>query len=583
MTQPPDPLDATPPPPPGLAIAALVLGILAVTLAPLLIGAILGIIAAGIGASFLRSAAWGRRMAAWGTGLGLLGVLIGAGAGALYYQWYREWQSQWAQYQQGMSDGDDGEPPSEWVGTRAPALSLTTLQGERVELGQFKGRPVVLNFWATGCSACAREQPHLQRLAREVPEIVLLRLSNEPESTLRAASHEVAYRTASLPAPPPPFDDVASLPTTVFIDRNGVIASVQVGYQDFETLKSRALTASYAGTPRDAVAAGTEAVPALDAKPRWSAAVEGVTALTACQWEGDPAPELLAATASTELVVLDASGAEKGRHPLPANTTVIECANLVDGSARVLAYQNWGNEVSALDGSGQALWSYRSSEGVNGAHWGDLDADGQVELVVGMNGGGGLHAVSSRGRRLWRAGKIGNVWGQAVVSAATPGGPLVVATEAGGSIRVFDDEGSETAQLRPLGDYYTAIAAARIDEEGTLQIVAAGRRRVAAFDPKGSVVWQAPARLAAGTWRSAFFAHGDLTGDHAPEWVFPIRRAALSVIAAADGRRLAELSLPHEPSAYVVLPVAKGKGMLVVADDKGLSAYSLERSTPAAN
>jgi hypothetical protein len=288
------------------------------------------------------------------------------------------------------------------------------------------------------------------------------------------------------------------------------------------------------------------------------------------------------ATARGQLVVLDSGGVEKARLAVPRGTTVIECTNLVDGSPRLLAYQNWGKEVSALDGAGQALWSYRSAEGINGAHWGDLDGDGQAELVVGMNGGGGLHAASPQGRRLWRAGGIGNVWGQAVVSASTPGGPLVAATEAGGSVRVFDDEGSETANLRPLDDYYSALAATAIDGQ-TLQIVAAGRKRVVAFDPEGQVKWQVPARLSAGTWRSTFFAQGDLAGDGAPEWVFPVRRKALSVTAASDGRRLAEVTVPEEPSAYVVLPAVQGKGMLVVASGHAVKAYELEKAAPAAD
>ena len=579
----PDPLHATPPPPPGLAIACLVLGILAVTLSPFLIGGILGIIAVGLGALFLRKRVWGRRMCAWGMGLGALGIVLAGAAAAFYYYSYQQAQKQFAQYEQGMDENDDGEPASEWVGTRAPALSLTTLDGERVELSQLKGRPVVLNFWATWCAACKREQPHLERLAREVPEVTVLRLSDEPESTLRAEGAKVSYRVASVTAPPAPLDGVTSLPTTVYIDRNGVIADVQVGVQDFDALKSRALTASYPGTPREAVATAQQAESALAAKERWSTTIEGVIALSSCQWQGDDAPELLLATASRQLLVLDALGVEKARLALPAETTVIECANQGDGAARLLAHRNWGNEVSALDGSGQALWSYRAPGGVNGAHWGDLDGDGQLELVVGMNGDGGLHAVSSKGRRLWLAGKIGNVWGQAVVPGSMPEGVLVVATEAGGSVRVFDDDGSKTATLQPLGDYYTAIAATGIDGDGTPQVVAVGRERVVAFGLDGQVVWQAKVRPSAGSWRSAFFANGDLAGDSAPEWVFPVRRRALRVASASDGRALVEVALRDPPSAYGVLPATSGKGLLVIADATTVKAYTLEPGPLAAH
>ncbi len=573
----PDPLPDTPPPPTGLAIATLVLGILAAVLAPLLIGGILGIVAVGLGGLFLRGRPRRRGMALWGLSLGVLGILVATGVGILFYRAYHRWNSEMASYQ---GSTEETEPPPDWVGARAPALSFTTLEAERVELGQFKGQPVVLNFWATWCGACKREQPNLDRLAREVPDVVVLGLSDEPESTLRSLAAKPAYRIASVPSPPSPFDAVASLPTTVFIDRNGVIADVRVGYQEFEDLKTRSVTAAFAGTPREAATATGEAE--LQARERWSTEVPGASSMTACQWDGDPTPRLLVATKTGQLVVLDAGGAVKGHLGLPAGTTTIECANLADGSPRLLAYRNWGEEVSVLDGSGQVLWSYRCPQGVNGAHWGDLDGDRQVELVVGMNGGGGLHAVSPQGRRLWQVTRIGNVWGQAVLPASAPGGPLVVATEAGGSIRIFDEEGNQTASLRPLGDYYSAVVVAAGDDEGPAQIVALGRNRVVAVDPEGHVAWQAPARLSTGAWRSAFFARGHLADVAGWQWVFPVRRTALSV-TSSNGQRLVELAVREEPSAYLVLPAAKGKGTLVVAGDKTVRAYTLEKAGPTAD
>jgi thiol-disulfide isomerase/thioredoxin len=570
----PEPLPDTPPPPTGLAIATLVLGILAVVLAPLLIGGILGVVAVGLGALFLRGRPQSRRMAIWGFGLGILGTLVAAGVGVVLYRAYHRWNSEMASYRGGV---EETEPPSDWVGAKAPALSFTTLEGEHVELGQFKGRPVVLNFWATWCGACKREQPNLDRLAREVPDVVVLGLSDEPESTLRSLDVKLAYRIASVPSPPAPFDGVASLPTTVFIDRNGVIADVRIGYMEFEDLKARSATASYAGTPREAAAVTAELE--LQAKEGWSADITGTSSMTVCQWDGDPAPRLLVATQAAQLLVLDAGGAVKARLALPPNATAIDCANLTDGSPRILAYQNWGEEVSVLDGSGQLLWSYRCPGGVNGAHWGDIDGDRHVDVVVGMNGDGGLHAVSPQGRRLWRVTQIGNVWGQAVVPAAGSRGSLVVATEAGGSIRIYDDEGDETANLRPLGDYYTAVAATTSGDEGPQQILALGRNRVVALDPEGRVAWQAPTKASSGAWRSTFFAHGRLTDDGASQWVFPSRRKALSV-TSRDGRRLVELALREEPSAYAVLPAPKGKGMLVVASGNTVRAYTLEKGAP---
>lgn len=54
------------------------------------------------------------------------------------------------------------EPP------RAPALSFTDLDGTTHSLAQWRGRPVLLNFWATWCAPCLREIPMLMQAQREL-------------------------------------------------------------------------------------------------------------------------------------------------------------------------------------------------------------------------------------------------------------------------------------------------------------------------------------------------------------------------------------------------------------------------------
>lgn len=562
------PLADTPPHSLGLAIAALVLGILGLVLSPLLVGGVLGLVGFGLGVVYLRSRPERKGMARWGMALGCLGLLASVGAGMLYYRLYREFRSEMESY--GDPDEATADAP-EWVGTTAPAMKLTTLDGERVELAQFAGRPVVLTFWATWCRACRHEIPHLNRLAREFPDVVVLGVSDEPEPTLRAFAkeHGVEYRLASLPAPPAPFDQVRSLPTNVFIDRKGVIREAQVGALDFEEFRARAIAPDHTGPARTVAAPAPARAQSRRLAQRWALPLDGQARLATCQWDADGVPDLLVASGPS-LRVIDASGKEKAKVSLSGPVGQLECASLPDGSIRLLAYDSWGDQVAVTDASGTPLWSYRAGTGVNGAHWGDIDGDGQPEMLVGMNGNGGLHAVSLGGRQLWHVSQIGNVWGQAVVSGSSRGWPLVAATEAGGSVRVFDEEGTQTAELRPLDDYYTAVAAAAIDAEGTLQLVAAGRTRVVAFDPAGEVAWQLPAKKPRS--HPGFFAHGDLTGDGVIEWVFPVRSRAL-LVASTRGERLAELVLPRLAS-FAVLP-GTGPGLVVVSGD-GLRAYALE-------
>ncbi|MFQ5350717.1 MAG: TlpA family protein disulfide reductase, partial [Thermoanaerobaculia bacterium] len=48
----------------------------------------------------------------------------------------------------------------------APGFSLVDLDGQRVDLAQLRGQPVMINFWATWCQPCVVEHPVLQRVSR---------------------------------------------------------------------------------------------------------------------------------------------------------------------------------------------------------------------------------------------------------------------------------------------------------------------------------------------------------------------------------------------------------------------------------
>ena len=67
-----------------------------------------------------------------------------------------------------------------WTGGPAPALILKNLAGRDVRLDDFRGRTVIVNFWATWCVPCVVEMPSLQRLrdrlGPEGPEVIAVNL-----------------------------------------------------------------------------------------------------------------------------------------------------------------------------------------------------------------------------------------------------------------------------------------------------------------------------------------------------------------------------------------------------------------------
>ena len=56
------------------------------------------------------------------------------------------------------------------VGTRAPGFTLKTPQGEKVSLAQYRGKTVLLEFFATWCPHCNAEAPHLRKLNASLPK-----------------------------------------------------------------------------------------------------------------------------------------------------------------------------------------------------------------------------------------------------------------------------------------------------------------------------------------------------------------------------------------------------------------------------
>lgn len=59
------------------------------------------------------------------------------------------------------------QPVTALAGSLYDKLPVTTLEGEAVDLNQYKGRVVLLNFWATWCPPCVKEMPSMQRLQNQ--------------------------------------------------------------------------------------------------------------------------------------------------------------------------------------------------------------------------------------------------------------------------------------------------------------------------------------------------------------------------------------------------------------------------------
>lgn len=133
---------------------------------------------------------------------------------------------------------------AEWSGRAAPDFTVRDIEGIQHRLSDYRGRDVLVVFWATWCPACKMEIPHLIELREtfEADKLAILAISNETAEHLKqfAASSGINYSVASLGAArlSSPFADVRSIPTTFFIDGNGIIKLAAVGLVSVEEARA---------------------------------------------------------------------------------------------------------------------------------------------------------------------------------------------------------------------------------------------------------------------------------------------------------------------------------------------------------
>lgn len=120
------------------------------------------------------------------------------------------------------------------AGNLAPNFRLETIDGESVRLSDLRGKPVFLNFWATWCFSCVTEMPAIQRLADKYgDELVVVGVNVGEEADVArvfAENFDIRF-TLLLDAE---MDvtrayEVRAMPTSLFLDPNGVVHSVQYG------------------------------------------------------------------------------------------------------------------------------------------------------------------------------------------------------------------------------------------------------------------------------------------------------------------------------------------------------------------
>jgi cytochrome c biogenesis protein CcmG, thiol:disulfide interchange protein DsbE len=131
--------------------------------------------------------------------------------------------------------GNSASPDALHVGHAAPNFNLTDPSGKRFALAQFKGHPVVLNFWGTFCEPCKSETPLLEQTYQKYKDQGLIVIGidqGEPMDPISQFGKDYALSYILLADTKLAVNNqygVTGLPVSYFIDSQGVIRSVNNG------------------------------------------------------------------------------------------------------------------------------------------------------------------------------------------------------------------------------------------------------------------------------------------------------------------------------------------------------------------
>jgi len=131
--------------------------------------------------------------------------------------------------------------------TKAPEFTINTIDGQKVSLSDFNGKPVILDFWATWCGPCRMEIPGFVELKKKYEDkigIVGISLDRSKKQVVKfkeayKINYPVAMATREIVKAYSNIYRIMYIPITFIIDKNGNVYDIYVGYkpkEDFERI-----------------------------------------------------------------------------------------------------------------------------------------------------------------------------------------------------------------------------------------------------------------------------------------------------------------------------------------------------------
>ncbi len=137
----------------------------------------------------------------------------------------------------GDATAPGGDGGAKLVGKAAPAFTLVTLEGKKVSLADYKGRPVLVNFWATWCAPCKLEMPWFEGFRKQYQGqgFEILGINEDPDVGKEKIASTAQKTGVSYPIllsddkVSPAYGGVDYLPMSFYVDRSGVVREETAG------------------------------------------------------------------------------------------------------------------------------------------------------------------------------------------------------------------------------------------------------------------------------------------------------------------------------------------------------------------
>jgi thiol-disulfide isomerase/thioredoxin len=149
--------------------------------------------------------------------------------------------------QGGAESGAEGDGLAPVMrGKQAPAFALTSLDGKKVSLADYKGRPVLVNFWATWCGPCKVEMPWFEEFRKQYAAqgFEILGLADDVDAGKDMIAKVANKAGVSYPIlltdgkVQTAYGGLEVLPMSFYVDRNGVIVEQTAGLGSKEQIEA---------------------------------------------------------------------------------------------------------------------------------------------------------------------------------------------------------------------------------------------------------------------------------------------------------------------------------------------------------